>query len=262
MLVKKLGFRSDLGFRPIKPGTFFMCILLTVLITPAAQFVNVLSQLFVDNAMIEMSDSLFGGSDAAVIILGSVFGPLCEEIVFRGIFNNRYSLFTGPMRAALISALFFGLAHLNINQAGYAFVLGFAFSVVNNAAGSIFPSLIIHICINGTNLLMMFGLTAANRAMGIDSELATRTASTEGRNMLYVLIGITLFWAIVCTALAVPCIIWISKHENNREKLYDMFYNSHPKVRWLTFSCIAAVLFVLFIMFGLNPLLSVIKNGV
>ena len=38
ILVKKLGFRDDLGFKKIKAGTFFMCILLTLLVMPVASF--------------------------------------------------------------------------------------------------------------------------------------------------------------------------------------------------------------------------------
>ena len=257
ILVKNLGLRRDLGFRPIKAGTFLMCILLSFLVSPMASFVNVVTQLFVENTMLKMSDSLLGGSHIAVILLGALYGPLCEELTFRGVFFRRYTLYTGPMRAALISALLFGLAHLNINQAAYAFVLGFVFSVINVAADSIYPSMIIHACINGSNLLFMFALDAISSSYGVDNGLESTAASTD---VLYVMMGVTLVAAMVCTLLVIPCVIWISKHEGCQKGLRDMFCNSHPGVRWLTFSTVIAVLFVVFIMFGLNPLLLLVKD--
>ena len=148
---------------------------------------------------------------------------------------------------------------MNINQASYTFVLGFVFAIINRAANSVYPSMIIHACINGSNLLLLFTVTAAQKAFGIDRG-SVASAGSVGRDVLYAMIGVTLVVAMICAALAIPCVIWISKHENNEAGLYDMFHNPHPKVGWLTFSCIAGIVFVLFVMFGLTPLLSVIKD--
>ena len=54
VLARRLSFKEDLGFRPIKAGTFFMCLLLTLLVSPMATFFNVLSKLFVENTMIRI----------------------------------------------------------------------------------------------------------------------------------------------------------------------------------------------------------------
>lgn len=262
ILAGNLNFREDLGFRPIKAGTFFMCILLAVLVTPVASFVNALSQLFVDNTMLRMSDSLLEGSNLAVMLLGALYGPICEEFVFRGVFNNRYGVYTGPLRAAFISALFFGLAHMNVNQAAYTFVLGFILALINDAAGSIYPSMIIHACINGANLSFLFASAAASRALGNGADFAAEAASAINKDILYVLIGVTLAAAIVCGALAIPCVIWIGEHEMGHDRLRRILGEAYEKKRWLTFPCVIAILFILFIMFGLNPVLSLVKNQV
>ena len=258
ILGKNLSFKDDLGFRPVKAGTILMSLLLSVLVTPVASFFNVASQLFVDNTMLKMSDTLLTGSGISVFFLGAVYGPLCEELMFRSVINNRYAVYTGPLRAAFISAMMFALAHMNINQASYTFVLGLIFAIINRAANSVYPSMIIHACINGSNLLFLFAVTAVQKTLGIDQGSVSSEGSV-GRDVLYAMIGVTLVVAMICAALAIPCVIWISKHENNEAGLYDMFHNRHPKVRWLTFSCIAGIVFVLFVMFGLTPLLSVFK---
>ncbi len=255
-LIKNLNFKTDIGFSPIKAGTFFMCILLAFLVTPIVSFVNALSQLFVKNTMIGMSDSLTSGSNAAVLFLGAIYGPLCEEFVCRGVINNRYAKFIGPLRAAFVSALIFALAHLNVNQAMYAFVLGVIFSVVDHAAGSIFPSIVIHVCINGGNILLLFMADAANKALGGEVDLAASAEAARNSDMIYMLIGVTLCMAIVCGLIAIPCIAFIAKHEGRYEEFLKMFKKEKPQARWFTVSLAVAIAFVLFIMFGLKPLLS------
>ena len=257
VLIRNLNFKEDLGFRPIKAGSVFMCILLSVLVTPIASFVNVLSQLFVSNTMVQNSDTLMSGSSLAILFLGSLYGPFCEEFMFRAIFNRRYEIYTGPVRAGLISALFFALAHMNLNQ---AFVLGFIFSVINKAAGSVYPSIIIHVCINGANIALLIMMTAISKAAGEGIDLSAAAEEARGSDLMYVLIGVTLVAAFVCTLIAIPCVMWLSKHEGRQAELIDMFTKGHESKRWLTFSAVLGIVFVLFIMVGLEPAMSLLKE--
>ena len=260
ILIKRLDLRTDIGFRPIKPGTFFMCILLTLFVTPISSFVNVLSQLFVSNTMTQMSDTLLGGSGIVVWFLAAIYGPFCEEFVFRGIFNNRYEKYVGPLGAGLISAMLFGLAHMNVNQAAYAFVLGVIFSIINRAAGSILPSLIIHICINGSNMLLMFVMAGVAKSMGQQADLAAAAEAARDSDLIYMMIAVTLIMAIISTVIAIPCVVWIAKHEDNLEALRDMFTKKHEKTGWLKISTVLGICFVLFVMFGL-PIVLEKLNG-
>ncbi len=256
VLVKNMSFTDDIGFSPIKPGTFFMCILLAFLVTPIASFVNALSQLFVKNTMVSMADTLTGGSNIAVLFLGAIYAPLCEEFVFRGVIGRRYEKYIGPFGAMFISAVFFGLAHLNINQAAYAFVLGLIFMIVNKAAGSIFASVIIHTCINGGNLLMLLGLSKAYKMLGSDINFAESAEAARQSDVLYAVIAVTLIIGLICSAIAIPCIVFISKHEGHFEELRDMFTVKYPKFKWLTVSSVAAIVFSFFIIFGLKYFVS------
>ena len=259
VLARHLSFKEDLGFRPIKAGTFFMCLLLTFLVSPLATFFNVLSQLFVDNTMVRMSDSLLEGSNIAVLILGALYGPFCEEFVFRSVFNGGYEKLTGPLRAGLISAMLFALAHMNLNQAGYTFVLGFIFAIINKAAGSVYPSMVIHICINGANIVMLMASQAAYKALGAEADMAMATQTARESGFLYAAIGVSLVLAVICSLIAVPCIVFVAKHEGNLEGLKAMFAKPQPKGRWLSVPLVLAVLAILFIMFGLEPLLNILQ---
>lgn len=223
ILAKRLSLRDDVGFRPIKVGTVFMCILLTLFVTPAATFMNVVSQLFVSNTMVQKSQILLSGSNAALVLIGALFGPLCEEFAFRGIFDRRFEIVTGPLRAGLISALLFAIVHLNFNQAGYAFILGVIFSIINRAANSIFPSFIIHACINGSNIMLLIAASKASELLGEDLDLAASAEAARAGDFLYAMIGVTLFAAIIGGLIAIPCIVWISKHEGNFDNFRKMF---------------------------------------
>ena len=259
ILIRKLSFKDDLGLRPIKTGSVFMCILLTVLITPLASLANVVSQFFVKNELLQMSDTLLDVSPVLLLFLGGIFGPLCEEFVFRGIFNNRYGVYLGPMRAGLISALLFGLAHMNINQCAYAFVLGVVFAIINRAANSVFPSMIIHACINLGNILMLVISSKIAGLLGDGTDIAAQAEQARNSDLIYVMAGVVLVFAIIFGIAAIPCIIWLSKHEGCFEDLRDMFANKHATGRWMTLCLALGIVFVLFVMFGLEPLLSQIQ---
>ena len=256
VLIRKLGFSEDLGFGKIKPGTILMSVFMSFPVWSIGSFFNVLSQLFVSNTMVQMSDTLLGGSNISVWFLGSIFGPFCEEFVCRSVFNRRYELIAGPMRAGLISALYFALAHLNLNQAAYAFVLGVLFSIINKAAGSVYPSMIIHMCINGCNLLMIMAMIGITEEFGSAQDLAAAAEATRGSDMIYILLAVTLVGALLSLLILIPCVAFVSKHENRFEELISMFKKGQSKGRWFTFSSALAICFTLFIMFGLNPLLS------
>ncbi len=258
ILIGNYSFRNDLGFRPIRVGTVLMCVPLTILVTPVATFVNTLSQLFTSNKFISMSDTLLSGSGVTVLFLAAVYGPFCEEFLFRAIFSNRYEQFVGPMRAALISALYFALMHMNLNQAAYAFVLGFIFSVINKAASSVYPSIIIHILINGYNILILLGMGKLYESIG-GPGLVASTEAVRNSDLLYVMIGVSLVFALIAGLIAVPCVVWVAKHEGNIEALHDMFTAKHPHCRWLNIPAILGILFVLFVIFGLDPLMNALR---
>lgn len=98
----------------------------------------------------------FGRQGTGLIISGLVtvlLAPIIEEIFFRGFllpaFSKR-SFFLG----ALISSLFFGLLHFQLNVAIYTFVFGLFLSYMYYRLGSIVPGMLLHML----NNLVAFGL--------------------------------------------------------------------------------------------------------
>lgn len=261
-LKKNLSFREDFGFRKIKVGTIFMSVLLAVLITPTASCVNLLTQLFVPNTLVQASDKLFSGSALMILFLSSIYGPFCEELCFRSAILRRYEKGAGFIRAALVSSLFFGLLHLNVNQACYAFVLGILFSIINKASGSVYTSMIIHTCINGGNMLMLFTTMQLTKLSGIETDVASSAEAIRGSNsFMYVMIGIFLVLALGGLAISVPCLIWMAKHEGQLEELKSAFMrNKDPEKRkvraFFNAPAIIATVVAGFLVFGLDPIMA------
>lgn len=89
-----------------------------------------------------------------------VVAPLCEEIVFRGLFYPVMKKFSGPWLAALCSALVFAAAHGNLTVLLPLFILGILLVFVYEKTGSIWAPIAVHFCFNAATvsiqLLMRF----------------------------------------------------------------------------------------------------------
>ena len=84
-----------------------------------------------------------------------VLPGICEEFSHRGLVLGNIKN-DGAVRAILLSALLFGLMHLNIVQLGYAFVVGLVLGTVTLLTRSIFPAMIIHGVSNSINTYISF----------------------------------------------------------------------------------------------------------
>lgn len=88
-----------------------------------------------------------------ILILG-IFSPITEEMVFRWLLYYRLRDYLGKMPAVLLSALVFGIYHLNILQGVYAFILGTAFALFQEWSGNLWTSVLLHIGANCFSLLI------------------------------------------------------------------------------------------------------------
>ena len=103
-------------------------------------------------------------------ILGiAIVGPIVEELVFREGIQGSLERSGKPFwLAAVVSALCFGLIHLNPAQIPFAFVMGLILSVIYHKTGNAVVTSIIHILNNSIAVLQMnlLGEKAADFKMG------------------------------------------------------------------------------------------------
>lgn len=93
----------------------------------------------------------------AVMLLGAcVLGPLCEELLFRGLIAGRLARY-GQRPAALVSALLFALYHANVSQFFYAFALGLLLAYAYFYTGTLKAPAVLHMLFNfyGSSIMML-----------------------------------------------------------------------------------------------------------
>lgn len=90
------------------------------------------------------------------VFLATVYGPVFEEIFFRGfcyqIFKRRFGIFP----AMVISAAFFSLIHANTFAFWPIFILGLALAWIFEKRGSLLPGIILHITHNTVFITYFF----------------------------------------------------------------------------------------------------------
>ena len=156
LLITKKRFSLDLQLKKYKLSSFFLSFVVLMTAAPMASVLNILSQFFAKNntsaAIFEISEKL--PAWLGIIVVGCLPGFI-EETIYRGIMYQafrRRSILTG----IIVSAVSFGLMHLNFNQILYAIYLGVIFALLVEATGSLGSSMILHMVFNGINTAYVY----------------------------------------------------------------------------------------------------------
>ena len=83
-----------------------------------------------------------------LLLYAIIFGPVCEELTFRGLCFSYARRSMGFWGANIISSLLFGLMHMNPLQAAYAILLGLVFGAIYEKSRNIFVTIAMHILFN------------------------------------------------------------------------------------------------------------------
>ncbi len=143
---------------------------------PSNFFRYIVIGLTVNTIMSIVITILFSGSDVSVsnetttqvmelvavpvwlnLIASGLVTPIAEELIYRAGIMCRLRKSMSDGLAIFLSALIFGAMHMNMVQGVYAFVLGVVFGIfVCRANGNPLPSIIMHIVINSTSLILTY----------------------------------------------------------------------------------------------------------
>ena len=189
---KKFG--ADLQVKRYKISSFFLSLLMLIVASPMASWLNVLSQLFAKN---ETSGAIYDITQnvpmwLAVLIIGCLPG-FVEETIYRGILFSAFrkrSVLTG----VIISGLSFGLMHMNFNQILYAIYLGIVFALLVEATGSLVSTMILHMLFNALNTSYLYLLPKLYEILGSVSsqyanfDIEAELAKTPERGTLYTML--------------------------------------------------------------------------
>lgn len=213
LLPMKGRFNEALGFHKIRISTCFMIVLFTLLIMPLVTVLNAVSMFFTDNAVAAMQDDIVGVPFVVMWLLIGVYGPFCEEFVFRGILYSGYKRTGKMIGAVLLSALTFGLMHMNFNQALYAFAIGVLLAMLVEVTGSLWASTLCHMIFNSMQVCLMFFSDWM-----LDTFYGGTMPQTEISNVeLMAAMSVYLVIAAVTTPIAICVLAWMAKNENRVE---------------------------------------------
>ena len=164
----KFDLKETIRLKPIKISTVFMLIGFMYAIMPAATLINAISLQFTTNVIDDTVTRIAVDHPFAVGMLAVAFIPaVLEESVYRGVFYNEYRK-VNIKKAVVLSGLLFGLAHMNLNQFIYAFLLGMVFSVVVEMTDSILSSMVLHFVMNGTSMASVYAQEMAKTEMVLE----------------------------------------------------------------------------------------------
>jgi uncharacterized protein len=102
-----------------------------------------------------------------VSIIGTILGggvavPFAEELFYRGVLYRFLRERWGVWIGALVSAVLFGVAHLNLSVGVAAGIAGLVFALVYERSKSLWPSIIIHVVNNSLNFILFYALLATS----------------------------------------------------------------------------------------------------
>lgn len=197
-----------IGWKMPKLSVSLLVIVLTYLCMPIIMTVNAVSMLFVDNEVTALSGYLLKVPAWQTLLMVGMIGPVSEEFVFRGVFYHGFKRSGRFLRAMLLSALLFGLTHMNFNQMSYAVVFGVISVFLVEGCGSLFYGMLFHIVINMTNAVQMVLMDkAAATDVQASRQLIEQTMQMPYKQALCVTISVMAVLSTVTTALAV-CLYW------------------------------------------------------
>lgn len=207
-----------------------LVIALMFLSMPLIYFINYISMFFTEN---EIAGTLGGMTDNLYIVnlmMLALSPAIFEEMICRGVMFHAYrrKSFTA---AVLLSALIFGLLHMNLNQMLYAAAIGIIFAVTVEVTESIYSSMIMHFIMNGISVTALAFLKfMRNLGLYTDDMLAQQEQMSvdmfaEGVPVIATVILICIAVIIVAcsTALAAGIIYLLAKRHNRVNVLKKLF---------------------------------------
>lgn len=174
-VISKQSLRKMIRFKKIKISTAVLAVAIAVFSYPVVIVLNMISMLFVENAVAGIMPEVLSMGIGSAVLLMAFLPAIVEETVFRGMLYNTYSK-RRPIVGILLSALLFGLMHMNFNQMPYAIYLGIVMALAMEACDSILAPMIIHFTMNASSTIMAF--------FSLDSLEATTDSSLDFKSLL------------------------------------------------------------------------------
>lgn len=152
--LKKIEFKEAIYISLLAIGITVILLSLTGVLTKLIP-----SYMDVQNQLQSASNSIL----QLIIII--ILIPICEEIIFRHVIFGHLKENYNIVFAVIVQALVFGLAHGNVVQGIYTFLLGIALALMYMYSNSLVGSIILHMIFNLFGILIIPKLAAISPIM-------------------------------------------------------------------------------------------------
>lgn len=99
-----------------------------------------------------MMSVIINDNIAVTLLVTGILAPVIEEFTFRYAVIS-FSKQSGTVKAVLMSALLFGVAHMNLVQSTYAFLLGIILGLLYVYKYNLSHSILFHIVVNSSSVI-------------------------------------------------------------------------------------------------------------
>lgn len=213
------SWSRDFFIKPLAFTDILICVGIAWTIMPLLSFINVVSQFVVENQIQDALADMLSLPLLVTLFLTGILPATLEELLSRSIILRNYQKKT-VMVTCLVSGMFFGFIHLNINQFLYAFVMGAIMSYVVMVTGSILSSMTIHFIINATGTTTLYAVNGFLRLFENNEALLEDIMSTSQPTTMELFISATMmfFMALFFTPVAGILINLLLKRHNKSFK--------------------------------------------
>ncbi|MBO4374721.1 MAG: CPBP family intramembrane metalloprotease [Lachnospiraceae bacterium] len=220
-IISRSGIKDTFSIRAVRIPTLLLTVLYTIMWYPLIGACNAFTMLFTDNAAIELSESFDGIHPALMLLSVGILGPLIEEFCFRGAILSGLLKSGRLFASVLLSALMFGILHLNLNQMAYAAVMGIAFGMVVSVTGSVWCGYVGHMLINSVSVAAIMVMSR------LPKELVSQSTQSFDdpvmRSQVIAMIPILLIVGLVAAGLSVFLLKAMASMEGREEVFHRMF---------------------------------------
>lgn len=164
LTAKKVPVAEVFRIRRISGRTVYYTVLMLFCCYPFFSLASYLTSLLGRSASQDLAQELMQGSVAANLVFFALVPAVVEELVFRGMLYSTYRR-TSALGAMFLSALMFGLMHMNLNQFSYTFFFGLFQVLVLEASDSIIASMVAHFTLNGVSVVMAGAMKHASSGL-------------------------------------------------------------------------------------------------
>ncbi len=132
------------------------------------------------------------GSLLFALVTFAVLPALTEELIFRGVIFNGIQKTDGHKKAAIISAVFFMLIHMSVQQTVFQLILGIVLAYCVYITGSLWAGILVHFLNNATVVIATYAFTVFNYESTLTSTAVPSTLADYLLPVLYFAVGVAI----------------------------------------------------------------------